>query len=181
MPNPERDYLTLALNQYWFAPPVALWRSIELRVLAAENFPRPILDLGCGDGLIAQVLFAGESPVEAGFDPWLGQVRKAPASGAYRHVQQALGDAMPYPNGTFACVFSNSVLEHIPDLDPVLREAARVLKPGGRFLATGPSEAFRHLLAGYQERATAGDVAGAGPAAGTARRGADLRRLPAAR
>ena len=161
MPNPHRDYLTLTLNQYWFAPPVALWRAIELRVLAAATFTHPILDLGCGDGLIAQVLFQNEPPVEAGFDPWLDQVRKAPASDAYRHVQQALGDAMPYPKGTFATVFSNSVLEHILDLTPVLREAGRILKPGGRFLATVPSDAFRRLLAGYQDRAAAGDLAGA--------------------
>jgi SAM-dependent methyltransferase len=138
-----------------------LWRAIELRVLAAATFARPILDLGCGDGLIAQVLFENEPPVEAGFDPWLNQVRKAPASGAYRHVQQALGDAMPYPDATFATVFSNSVLEHIPDLVPVLREVARVLKSGGRFLATVPSDAFRRLLAGYRDRAAAGDVEGA--------------------
>ena len=161
MPDPNRDYLTLALEQYWFAPPVALWRAIELRVLAAETFPRPVLDLGCGDGLIAQVLFAGEAPVEAGFDPWLSQVRKAPASGAYRYVQLARGDAMPYPDASFGTVFSNSVLEHIPNLDPVLREVARVLKPGGRFLATVPSDMFRRLLAGYRERDAAGDRTGA--------------------
>ena len=161
MPNPHRDYLTLALNQYWFAPPVALWRAIELRVLAAATFAPPILDLGCGDGLIAQVLFENEPPVAAGFDPWLDQVRKAPVSGAYRHVQQALGNAMPYPDRTFATVFSNSVLEHIPDLAPVLREAARVLQPGGHFLATVPSDAFRRLLAGYQARAAQRDLAGA--------------------
>ncbi len=161
MPDPNRDYLTLALEQYWFAPPVALWRAIELRVLATEAFPRPLLDLGCGDGLIAQVLFAGEAPVEAGFDPWLSQVRKAPASGAYRHIQQALGDAMPYPDASFGAVFSNSVLEHIPNLDPVLREVTRVLKPGGRFLATVPSDMFRRLLAGYRERDAVGDRTGA--------------------
>ncbi|MEJ5311861.1 MAG: class I SAM-dependent methyltransferase [Anaerolineae bacterium] len=161
MPDPNRDYLTLALEQYWFAPPVALWRAIELRVLAAETFPRPVLDLGCGDGLIAQVLFAGEAPVDAGFDPWLNQVRKAPASGAYRHVQQALGDAMPYPDASFGTVFSNSVLEHIPNLDPVLREVTRVLRPGGRFLATVPSDMFRRMLAGYRERDAKGDRTGA--------------------
>ncbi|MBN2392153.1 MAG: class I SAM-dependent methyltransferase [Anaerolineae bacterium] len=161
MPDPNRDYLTLALNQYWFAPPVALWRAIELRVLAAETFPRPLLDLGCGDGLIAQVLFAGEAPVEAGFDPWSSQVCKAPASGAYRFVQQARGDAMPYPDASFDAVFSNSVLEHIPQLDPVLREVTRVLRPGGRFLATVPSDVFRRLLAGYRERDAKGDRTGA--------------------
>ncbi|MCU0523056.1 MAG: methyltransferase domain-containing protein [Anaerolineae bacterium] len=156
-----RDYLTLALGQYWFAPPVALWRAIELRTLATEAFARPILDLGCGDGLIAQVLFQGEPPIESGFDPWLAQVRKAPTTGAYVHVQQALGNAMPYPSGTFCSVLSNSVLEHIPDLDPVLREAARVLRPGGRVFFTVPSDAFRRLLSGYQDRLEAGDPQGA--------------------
>ncbi len=161
MPDPTRDYLTLLLNQYWFAPPVALWRAIELRVLAQERFPRPILDLGCGDGLIAEVLFAGEPPIEAGLDPWLDQLRKAPATGSYRSVQQAAGDAMPYPSETFGTVLSNSVLEHIPDLAPVIREAARVLKPQGRLIFTVPSDAFRRLLAGYRERMASGDRQGA--------------------
>lgn len=161
MPDPTRDYLTLLLNQYWFAPPVALWRAIELRTLAAETFRRPLLDLGCGDGLIAQVLFRDEPPIDTGFDPWLDQLRKAPTTGAYRSMQQALGDAMPYPDATFATVLTNSVLEHIPDLDPVLAEAARVLKPGGHLIATVPSDAFRRLLDGYRVRAAQGDSAGA--------------------
>ncbi len=161
MPNPDCDYLSLLLDQYWFAPPVALWRAVELRTLAAEAFPRPILDLGCGDGLIAQVLFDAEPPIEMGFDPWLEQVCQAPNSAAYRHVQQALGAAMPYPAANFGTVFSNSVLEHIPNLTPVLREAARVLRTGGRFLATVPSDAFRRLLAGYRARVVVGDFAGA--------------------
>jgi len=178
MPNPDRDYLTLLLHQYWFAPPVALWRAVELRTLAAEAFPRPILDLGCGDGLIAQVLFDGESPIESGFDPWLSQVRRAPGSGAYVHVQQALGDAMPYHDGTFASVFSNSVLEHIPNLSSVLAEAARVLRPGGRFIATVPSDAFRRLLAGYKERVAVGDFAGAETYASTVDRRLEHHRYP---
>ncbi len=161
MPSPGHDYLTLLLDRYWFAPPVALWRAVELRILAAEAFPRPILDLGCGDGLIAQTLFPDAPPIEMGFDPWWAQLRQAPGSGRYRHVQQALGDAMPYPSNTFACVFSNSVLEHIPTLDPVLREAGRVLRSGGRFIATVPSDAFRRLLAGYRDRVAVGDFAGA--------------------
>ncbi len=161
MPSPERDYLTLLLDRYWFAPPVALWRAIELRVLAAQAFPRPILDLGCGDGLIAEALFAGEPPIEAGFDPWWSQLRRALHSGMYVSVQQAMGNAMPYRSNSFATVFSNSVLEHIPDLRPVLEEAARVLRPGGRFLATVPSDAFHSMLRGYRRAIARGDRAAA--------------------
>jgi SAM-dependent methyltransferase len=161
MPDPTRDYLTLLLDQYWFAPPVALWRAIELRTLAVEAFPRPILDVGCGDGLIAQVLFQNDPPIEVGFDPWPDQVRKSPATGAYVTVQQAEGDAMPYAADSFGSVLSNSVLEHIPDLPPVLHEIARVVRPGGRVLFTVPSDTFRRLLAGYRDHVAAGDVAGA--------------------
>lgn len=153
------DYLTRLLTAYWFAPPVALWRAVELRTAAEETYERPLLDLGCGDGLIARVLF--ENLVDVGFDPWPEQLRRAAQSGMYRHVDLARGDRMPYANGTFATVFSNSVLEHIPDPQPVVCEAARVLCPGGRFIFTVPSDAFRTLLDGYIRHMAAGDPAGA--------------------
>ncbi len=161
MSDSRPDYLVPLLEHYWFAPPVALWRAVELRVLAEESFPRPILDLGCGDGLIAEVLFSHAPPIEVGFDPWWEQLRKAAHSGQYRRVQQAWGNAMPYPDATFATVLSNSVLEHIPEQNAVIREAGRVLRPGGRFIATVPSDVFRQLLAGYRERMAVGDLEGA--------------------
>jgi SAM-dependent methyltransferase len=43
----------------------------------------------------------------------------------------------------------------------VLREVVRVLRPGGRFIATVPSDSFRQYLAGYRERIEAGDPEGA--------------------
>jgi SAM-dependent methyltransferase len=41
---------------------------------------------------------------------------------------------------------SNSVLEHIPELDPVLAEVARVLQAGGTFIFCVPSENFLPFL-----------------------------------
>ncbi len=161
MPTPDRDYLRLLLQHYWFAPPVALWRAVELRTTAEVDFLRPILDLGCGDGMIAEVLFKGEPSIEVGFDPWREQLQKGAASGKYKTVQQAVGGAMPYADASFNTVFSNSVLEHIPDLTPVLQEVGRVLRPGGRLITTVPSDAFRRLLAGYREQVAVGDEAGA--------------------
>lgn len=155
------DYLTESLNAYWFAPPVALWRAVELRAAAEEEYQAPLLDLGCGDGLVAQVLFGTEAQVEAGIDPWMEQLRRAARSGAYRHVELGRGDALPYAAETFATALSNSVLEHIPDLLPVLSEVRRVLMPEGRFIFTVPSDAFRYFLAGYVQRKNAGDLRGA--------------------
>ncbi|MGD8966968.1 MAG: class I SAM-dependent methyltransferase [Anaerolineae bacterium] len=156
-----RDYLVELLNAYWFAPPVALWRAIELRVAGQRRYERPLLDLGCGDGLIGQVLFGTERQVDVGLDPWMDQLRRAADSMVYRHLDQAEGDAMPYADQRFATVFSNSVLEHIRNVAPVLREVRRVLEPGGRFIFTVPSDAFHSMLDGYARRIARGDAAGA--------------------
>ncbi len=153
-----RDYLTELLTIYWFAPPVALWRAVELRVAADEQYECPLLDLGCGDGLIGQVLFGTECRVDVGLDPWVYQLQPAAQSGVYRRVNLAEGHHMPYASDTFATVFSNSVLEHIPEVEPVVREVGRVLRPGGQFIFTVPSDAFRHFLDGYVRPMEAGNV-----------------------
>jgi SAM-dependent methyltransferase len=153
-----QDYLTRLLNTYWFAPPVALWRAVESRVAAEERYERPLLDLGCGDGLVAQVLFGRDGQVDVGLDPWPEQLSRAARSGVYRQVGLAFGHRLPHSDAVFATVFSNSVLEHIPDVLPVLREAGRVLHPGGHFIFTVPSDAFRVFLDGYIRREEAGNA-----------------------
>ncbi len=55
---------------------------------------------------------------------------------------QGAGDEIPVPDGSYASVMSNSVLEHIPDLDPVIREVARVLQPDGLFVFCVPNHNF---------------------------------------
>ena len=158
------DYLTESLRAYWFAPPVALWRAIELRVAAEEQYERPLLDLGCGDGLVGQVLFGTAGYADVGADLWADQLHRAVRSGVYRHVNQADGHHLPYTNGTFATVFSNSVLEHIADVWQVVQEVGRVLRcpdpdtgqTGGRFIFTVPSDVFRYFLDGYVRRMAAG-------------------------
>lgn len=156
-----RDYLIELLDAYWFAPPVALWRAVELRAVDELQYRRPLLDLGCGDGLIGQILFGSERQADVGLDPWMGQLRKAAEVGVYRHVDQGLGHALPYVDGFFSTVFSNSVLEHIPDVRPVIREVSRVLSPQGQFIFTVPSDAFRCMLDGYAARMEAEDPEGA--------------------
>jgi len=53
---------------------------------------------------------------------------------------------MPFKNGTFRSVLSNSVMEHIPNCDDVLNEVRRILKDGGTFVFTVPSDQFNDLL-----------------------------------
>ncbi|RMH01538.1 MAG: methyltransferase domain-containing protein, partial [Chloroflexi bacterium] len=126
----------------------ALLRAVEARFYQHISLPEPVLDLGCGDGHFAQMTFA--RPLMAGIDPWWGPLQKARRTGMYQLVVQGMGDRMPFPNGAFASIVSNSVLEHIPDVQSVLNEAARVLQINGRFVMTMPSHYFTAYLGGAQ-------------------------------
>ena len=122
----------------------ALLRAVEARFYADLPLPRPVLDVGCGDGHFAAAAFDGG--LEAGFDPWWGPLTEARWRGAYQWLAQADGAHIPYAGGTFATVVSNSVLEHIPLVQPVLAEVARVLQPGGWFYFCVPGPNFLSFL-----------------------------------
>jgi SAM-dependent methyltransferase len=150
----NKDYLADFLNRYWFAPPVALWRSIEARTLATLAFPAPMLDFGCGDGLYTEAIFGKQAHI-FGNDIATGELPSARNSGVYQHgVQFADGHALPYKTSTFGSVYSNSVVEHIPDPQNVLPELSRVLRPGGKLVLTVPSDKFRSLLFGVTSAAS---------------------------
>jgi len=114
-------------------------RAVEARFYENIDLPAPAIDLGCGDGHFASLAF--QRKLEVGIDPWQEPLREAAARGGYLKVLEASGSSIPYPDMFFASAVSNSVLEHIPDLDPVLSELARVLQPGAR-LGMGPLSGF---------------------------------------
>lgn len=122
----------------------ALIRAVECRLLAEVEMPEPLLDIGCGDGVFARIL--GDGRWFAGVDTWAEGVRQAAARRAYRYALVASGTRLPFADGAFRTVVSNCVLEHIPDVDAVLREANRVLGVGGRFVLTVPSHRFAEML-----------------------------------
>jgi SAM-dependent methyltransferase len=122
----------------------ALLRAVEARFYQDIPLAEPILDLGCGDGHFAEAMPA--HPPFVGIDPWWEPLVEARGRKAYSFVMQASGAAMPFSSAHFSTVVSNSVLEHIPDLDPVMAEVARVLRPGGQFVFCVPSDYFLAFL-----------------------------------
>jgi SAM-dependent methyltransferase len=124
---------------------LALERGLECLVLAKQQFQAPVLDIGCGDGLFASILFADK--IDTGIDPNSSEIACAAKTGAYNELLCCFGSEIPKSSGTYRTVLSNSVLEHIPHLTPVLREVHRLLEPGGSFFFTVPTDEFeQHAL-----------------------------------
>ena len=119
-------------------------RAQEASFYAQLEFPAPVLDVGCGDGHFATVAF--DQPIDVGLDPGKSPLQEAARRGAYRLLVQSEGGKMPFPDGYFASAFSNSVLEHIPDVERVLEETCRVLRPGAPFVFCGPNQRFLENL-----------------------------------
>jgi len=134
----NKNYLWLNLRELPYFR--AFLRAIEGRFYESLDMTGPVLDLGCGDGSFAQITF--NQPLDVGIDPWTAPIRKAVKTEAYKLVIQGDGHQMPFPDEHFGCAISNSVLEHIPDLQPVLEDVSRVLKPGGVFYFCVPNHQF---------------------------------------
>jgi len=147
----RRRLLRSLLCETPFQPATSWWRSIELAVVIEHGLPRGAgLDLGCGDGKLMRILLdasrAQVSLVGVDIDPL--ETAAALASGVYQRVHTVPGNRIPEGDGAFDFVFSNSVLEHIDDIDPVMHEIARLLRPEGSFLFTVPGAQFHDCLAG---------------------------------
>ncbi|MEO5769872.1 MAG: class I SAM-dependent methyltransferase [Polyangia bacterium] len=100
---------------------------------------RRVLDIGCNWG--RWCIAAQRVGFQAtGIDPNLKAVeaarRVSRQLGASPEFLVADGRNLPFPMDTFDVVFSYSVLQHFsrPDVEATLRQAERVLKPGGTML-----------------------------------------------
>jgi len=147
----ERDLLTRFVAEYPFQPATAFWRAIEIAVVLSRTpLEGRVLDLGCGDGRLTQILDSHWAGTRSwiGADPDPLEIEAARLRNLYVELLTCPGDAIAMPDASVDGVFSNSVLEHIPDLEPVIVESARLLRPGGRFIVTVPSDTFRECLAG---------------------------------
>jgi SAM-dependent methyltransferase len=132
----------------------ALIRSVESTYYQELPLPRPVIDVGCGDGVFAALTFRDK--LDAGLDPWRAPIHEARKHGAYRMLVEADGARSPFAANTFASGVSNSVLEHIPDIDAVLAETARVLKKDSPFYFCVPNPRYlselsmsKYLGSGY--------------------------------
>lgn len=98
---------------------------------------KAVLDLGCAGGFMAEALDDRGARV-TGIDPAAGAIAAARAhaeeTGRAIRYDVGVGEDLPYEDAAFDAVVSVDVLEHVADLERVVAEVSRVLKPGGMFL-----------------------------------------------
>jgi 2-polyprenyl-6-hydroxyphenyl methylase/3-demethylubiquinone-9 3-methyltransferase len=134
------------LGERWYSAtddPVALLRaesrlrtSWVLSELQAQFGKRSltILDVACGGGFLANPLAEAGHAV-TGIDLSRDSLDVAQRHDPTRSVAYLAMDAqtLAFPDGHFDAVCMMDFLEHLPERDAVISEAARVLKPGGWF------------------------------------------------
>lgn len=129
---------------YKYAPYVAPWRYIELcaakDVLSRNNIDEEnVLDLGCGSGELTGVIF---DAVAAGIDLQYTEIQKARKHAEYKELFVADATKIGVKKEKFDLLFSNSVVEHIPDQENLWREITRVVKKKGFIIVTVPTTHF---------------------------------------
>jgi len=118
--------------------------------LLAPKAGERILDLGCGTGMLTAEIAARGAEV-LGVDrseEMIAQARKK-----FPALRFEIVDVRELCfNGEFDAVFSNAVLHWIPEAEEVIAGVARVLKPGGRFVAEfGGKGNIQTLVAGFHK------------------------------
>ena len=129
------------------------WRS-QLS-LFETNPQATLLDLGCGDGNFTIMLAKKLSTSNVfGIDIVDKNVEQSVVKGIKCRQVNLDSAKFPFENDTFDAICASQILEHVSDTDGFIKEAYRILKPGGYIVLSTPNLASWHcmifLIFGYQ-------------------------------
>ena len=101
---------------------------------------RDVLDAGCGVGY-GSAFLAQEAHRVVGVDRDESAIDYARGRYAAANVEFVVGDvlALDLPGASFDAVCAFEAIEHLPDPDGFIAEAARVLRPSGTFVVSTPN------------------------------------------
>jgi ubiquinone/menaquinone biosynthesis C-methylase UbiE len=101
-----------------------------------------VCDLGCGLEAAFLDYAADKIAVGVGVDD---QVEDG-TRGSWKRLRADLRSPLPFADGEFDHVVMLAVLEHLTEPEKVLREAYRVIAPGGSLIMTWPSSMVDPIL-----------------------------------
>ncbi|MBF0122202.1 MAG: class I SAM-dependent methyltransferase [Candidatus Omnitrophica bacterium] len=113
------------------------YRSIKTLLGKPEGL---VLESGCGTGIFGSMNsdIRRDSYVMTDIDE--ESLKRIALKDTFAGIVKATAYCLPFKDQTFACVLSHAQLEHLCYLDHALEEISRVLRPGGRFIASVPAE-----------------------------------------
>ncbi|MBB4367880.1 ubiquinone/menaquinone biosynthesis C-methylase UbiE [Bradyrhizobium sp. cir1] len=129
------------LQRLYLTGDVKAQRAETIRQLDLSAGER-VLDIGCGPGYLCESMAEPVGPHGSvvGIDVSTDLIAVCNRQKASEWISYAVGNAteLDQRDAWFDAVVCTQVAEHVPDVDRVLIEAFRVLKPGGRaiFVAT---------------------------------------------
>ncbi len=132
----------LTREQVALGHPSYVWRAGQDRRLnLIRSYVRldgaRILDIGCGIGTYVRKLRDLSNAVY-GVDVDPARVRQGETDG----LAVAVSERLPFAGGAFDVVLLNEVIEHVQDDAATLREACRVVRPGGHVVVYAPNRLY---------------------------------------
>jgi SAM-dependent methyltransferase len=137
--NAYRQFLELERDHWWFRGRRTVYFGLLEHELRSHR-PRRILDLGCGmGGFLDGLKELGERVFHSDVD--IESLRHCTERG-WPHGVVSSGYTLPFRDESFDLICMFDAIEHIPDDHAVMREVARVLRPGGHIFVSVPAYQF---------------------------------------
>ncbi len=143
------DFDPLAAEYDRLRPAGEAWEELAEHTIAALREPHRLLDIGCGTGRFAAFAKRRLGGRVWGVDPSAEMLRRARARPDVRGIgwKQGAAELLPFRAGWFDAAHMHLVVHTLADRPCALREAARVLAPGGRLaIATFAREHFERFF-----------------------------------
>lgn len=127
-----------------------LWSAaFGLKLLDYINYKSGIsaIDIGFGTGfpLTEIALRLGDSSTVYGIDPWKEAIDRAYKKIEYFglsnvRIFEGVAEAIPLDNDSVELITSNNGINNVSDIEKVISECSRIIKPGGQFIQTMNTE-----------------------------------------